>query len=100
MMPDTKEEFGEWRTAPDGMAHYVLAGKCLCGAKITEFGDRPSRKAGPVKGAVGKFVTPLCPECVSRNIGRWSGRTGRSTVGHEAAWWSWWHQRLRQRTTS
>ncbi len=35
-MAATPEAFGSWHTATDGTAHYVLAGKCLCGAKVRD----------------------------------------------------------------
>jgi hypothetical protein len=94
-MAKKAEEFGAWRTAPDGTAHYVLEGKCLCGAKVKEFGGPPARKTMPTKGVVGKFITPLCPECVGLNIARWNGDSGKGSTpsGHEAQWWSWWQQR-------
>jgi hypothetical protein len=77
-MPDTPDEFGGWLTAPDGTAHYILAGQCLCKAKVKKFGGPPERKPGPVPGAVGKIVTPLCFECMNRNYIRWARKGGKS----------------------
>lgn len=72
--PDTSDDFGEWLTAPDGTAHYVLAGACLCGAKVKKFGGPPVRK--PVAGTTttGAIVTPLCFQCLDLNVARWQGK--------------------------
>ena len=91
---EVAEHFGQWLTAPDGTAHYVLGGKCLCGAKVKEFGGPPERKRTPTQRLPGQFLTPLCPDCVDLNIARWCGREGQGVAsGHEAQWWSWWHER-------
>ena len=50
-MAEIAAAFGEWRTAPDGTAHYVLDGLSLCGAKAKKWGGPPERK--PVPGAGG-----------------------------------------------
>ena len=34
------EVMGGWLTAPDGTAHYVLRGRCLCDAKVKSFGQQ------------------------------------------------------------
>ena len=70
-MPDEKETFGSWRTASDGTAHYVLAGKALCGARIKA--QRPE----PVRSEKSLCCrTPLCEECLDLNTERSRGAHG------------------------
>lgn len=72
-----EEDFGEWRTAPDGQAHYVLGGKCLCGAKVKSFGG-PPRRDQPPAGPPRKYITPLCEDCMTVNYIRWAKKGGKS----------------------
>ena len=92
MATAANEDFGEWLTAPDGTAHYVLAGKCLCGAKVKEFTGPPQRKHFPYTTTPGKIVTPLCQECEYQNFIRWAKKGGKSehilTRPHY-----WWYKR-------
>ena len=68
----TPAEFGSWVTdTKTGVAHYVLAGKCLCGTKVKADGPPPTRSAKSLG-----LVTPLCEECLALNEARWSGRRG------------------------
>ena len=64
------EVMGAWLTAPDGTAHYVLRGRCLCDAKVKSFGGPPARERHST-GALGKLTTPLCRVCVDMNFLRW-----------------------------
>ena len=96
-MPPTPEDFGEWRTAPDGTAHYVLAGECLCGAKAKNLGGPPERKPGPVPGGMGAFITPLCVQCLDRNIDRWRSKGGNRAAPLRPQGTFWWRQPRRGR---
>ena len=90
-MPKSTSDFGEWRTAPDGTAHYVLNGACLCGARVKKWGGLPERKPGPIPGAVGAFITPLCMECLDLNVARWQGLGGNQELApvrpQRTFWW-------------
>ena len=75
--------FGEWITdARTGTAHYVLDGKCLCGARIGKPVGPPRRK--PVPSQAGKeygvYATPICGECRGLNEARWLGKKGVTFV--------------------
>jgi hypothetical protein len=85
--------FGQWLTdAKTGTAHYVLGGKCLCGAAVKTFGGPPERKAGPVPGGLRGFVTPLCVACIDLNAARWRGGKGRpATIRTKSTYW--WRKR-------
>jgi len=72
--------FGSWHTAPNGVAHYILNGKCLCGAKVKSTGPPPTRAAKSLA-----LVTPLCEECLILNDARWSGRS--DTRPRRLYWW-------------
>lgn len=99
-MADKTNGFGEWRTAPDGTAHYVLEGQCLCGAKVKKLGGPPQRKPVPGAGgaAAGAFITPLCVECIDRNIDRWRGRgADRASQPLRPQRTFWWRQRTTKR---
>jgi hypothetical protein len=87
-MAKTSDEFGSWRTAPDGTAHYLLAGRCLCGANAEDLGP-PARRRLP-SGQPGLIAAPLCPECLALNIARWSrGGSGQFLSSVEARMWRW-----------
>jgi hypothetical protein len=84
-------QFGEWVTdGKTGTAHYVLDGKCLCGAKIAKPAGPPKRK--PVASQAGKeygaLATPLCEECKTLNENRWLGRKGTEMARRKR--WTWW----------
>ena len=78
-MDDAPNEFGVWRTAPDGIAHYLLGDRCLCGAKVRRWGGPPERKHFPSPGPVGKFITELCQKCLDQNYLRWAKKGGQPT---------------------
>ena len=91
-MAATPEQFGSWHTAPDGTAHYVLAGKCLCGAKVKTNGPAPARSAKSLA-----LVTPLCEECLILNEDRWRGKTGHSDDTPRPRRTYWWRRAKRAR---
>jgi hypothetical protein len=72
-------EFGAWRTAPDGTAHYVLGERCLCGAKVKRWGGPPVRKHFPSPHAGGKHLTEYCRSCLDQNYLRWAKKGGLPT---------------------
>jgi hypothetical protein len=76
-MGASSDDFGAWLTAPDGKAHYVLGGKCLCGARVKKFGGPPAREQLPNRPP-GKWITPYCDECETENFVRWAKKGGRS----------------------
>ena len=87
------EEFGSWHTAPDGKAHYVLGGKCLCGAKVKTNGPPPARSPKSLA-----LVTPLCEECKILNDARWRGRKGaQASEALRPRPWHWWRRGKRTR---
>jgi hypothetical protein len=98
-MSATPEVFGSWETLTDGNAHYVLNGKCLCGAKVTKSSGPPQRKPQTGAGDSGAYVTPLCEECKSINDARWSGK--KASKGGPAALrpasWHWWRNPKRRK---
>jgi hypothetical protein len=64
-MVDTAVDYGDWYIAPDGKAHCLVAGKCLCGTRMD------SREAPQLKATVGTTIdTPLCGRCVDLNARR------------------------------
>jgi hypothetical protein len=77
-MPETSVDFGSWLTAPDGTAHYVMDGKCLCGANVKKWGGAPKRDR-PVTGPPRKYLTPLCQRCLDQNYLRWAKKGGLPT---------------------
>jgi hypothetical protein len=99
-MAETENAFGEWKTAPDGTAHYVLENQCLCGAKVKKFGGPPERKPVPGAGGApaGAFITPLCIDCLDANIARWRGKPrDRGTAPLRPQKSFWWRQPRRSR---
>jgi hypothetical protein len=78
-MAESSDDFGEWRTAPDGKAHYVISGRCLCGAKVKQWGGPPKRNTGSAPRAVAKYLTEFCNECMTQNYLRWARKGGRPT---------------------
>jgi len=78
-MTQTSDDFGSWRTGPDGTAHYVLGGLCLCGAKFKRWGGAPERKRGSSLGPIGKYLTDLCQRCLDQNYLRWAKKGGLPT---------------------
>jgi hypothetical protein len=64
-MADASTDFGEWFIAPDGIAHCIVAGKCLCGAAV-DVAAAPRLKA--TDGTT--IDTPLCNRCVDLNARR------------------------------
>ena len=78
-MPDPTDDFGKWKTAPDGTAHYVIGDTCLCRAKIKKWGGPPKRKTWSTPGGVGKFETELCAKCLTQNYLRWARKGGKPT---------------------
>jgi len=93
-MPESEatDDFGEWRTAPDGTAHYVLAGECLCGAKVKKFGGPPVRKPVPGTTTTGTLLTPLCLQCLDLNVARWQGKGGSQGAPLTPQQSFWWRQ--------
>ncbi len=97
-MTAAPEVFGSWLTASDGTAHYVLNGKCLCGAKVSKLGGPPRRKPQTGAGDSGAYITPLCEECKSMNDARWSGKKGaRSGASLKPQPWHWWRNPKRRK---
>ena len=95
MPEETDNDFGSWRTASDGTAHYVLAGKCLCGAKIKANAPEPVRSEKSLS-----LVTPLCTECLDLNINRWRGvgsPPSKAPLRPQRTFW--WREPNRRRTT-
>ena len=87
--------FGGWLVDPKtGTAHYVLGGKCLCGAAVKKFGGPPERK--PVttgNGGFGGYATLLCVDCVDKNVNRWRKKGGSSdAVPSKPQREFWWRQ--------
>jgi hypothetical protein len=92
-MPDEKETFGSWRTASDGTAHYVLAGKALCGARIKASAPEPVRSEKSLA-----LVTPLCEECLDLNTERWRDAHGDASDAQLRPQRTfWWRQLKRKR---
>jgi hypothetical protein len=87
------EFMGGWLTAPDGTAHYVLRGRCLCDAKVKSFGGPPVRHRQAGTGAPGKFATPLCRECVELNYLRWCDVGGNPDADLHSQRHLWWNRR-------
>jgi hypothetical protein len=85
-MPEAADDFGTWRTAADGTAHYLLAGKCLCGAKVKANAPEPVRSEKSLA-----LLTPLCVECLDLNISRWRGAHGDQSDAplrpQKTFWW-------------
>ena len=85
-MSAAREEFGSWHTASDGTAHYVLGGKCLCGAKAKNTDPPPARSPKSLS-----LVTPLCDKCLDLNAERWRGKhaakTGAPLKPQRTFWW-------------
>jgi hypothetical protein len=85
-MSATPEAFGSWHTASDGTAHYVLMGKCLCGAKVKATDPPPERAAKSLA-----LVTPLCTEFLDLNAARWRGKksaqSGAPLRPQRTFWW-------------
>ena len=80
------DEFGSWHIAHDGTAHYIVAGECLCGAKVK------ATDPLPVRAGKGKtLVTPLCERCMDLNAARWAGKKGAQAGGFikklRPRWW-------------
>jgi hypothetical protein len=61
-MPESPDELGTWLVAPDGLAHCIAVGKCLCGAGI-DAAEAPRLRVS--EGTT--LVTPLCMKCVELN---------------------------------
>ena len=91
-MPEEKEAFGSWRTASDGTAHYVLSGKCLCGAKIKASAPEPVRSEKSLA-----LVTPLCEQCLDLNIQRWRGVHGDASKALLRPQRTFWWRELKRR---
>src|SRR5262245_7470076 len=95
-MAAASTEFGSWHTAADGTAHYILGGKCLCGAKVKASGAPPQRKPLSGPGGSGAFITPLCEECKTLNDARWRGKSGaKAAEALQPRRWHWWRHRKR-----
>src|SRR5687767_7693467 len=53
-MADVSPDYGDWQIAPDGKAHCLVAGRCLCGTHV-------DLHAPQLKATVGTTIdTPLC----------------------------------------
>jgi hypothetical protein len=86
-------EFGSWHTATDGMAHYIVAGKCLCGAKVKTT-DPPVKREAKSHA----IVTLLCERCMDLNAARWAGKKGTQAGGFiQRLPLRWWRQPRMQR---
>jgi len=88
---ETNDDFGEWRIAPDGTAHSLIAGECLCGVKVKKWGGPPVRKPVPGTTTTGTLLTPLCLQCIDLNIARWQGKgtevQGAPLTPQRSFWW-------------
>ena len=63
--PKELEVMGGWLTGPDGIAHYVLRGRCLCDAKVKSFGGPPVRHREAGSGARASSQRPFAPNAWS-----------------------------------
>jgi hypothetical protein len=64
-MTEAPPDYGEWLIAPDGCAHCLVTGRCLCGVRVN-IADAPR-----IKSTVGTTIdTPLCDRCVELNARR------------------------------
>jgi hypothetical protein len=85
-MSANSDPFGSWHTAPDGTAHYVFGGKCLCGTKLKASAPAPERDA--VTHAI---LSPMCVDCIDLNTARWRGKqsakTGEPLRPQRSFWW-------------
>lgn len=60
---------GEWFHCDDDVAHYFLAGRCLCSAAPVPLG--PPAPAD-LRGRSALFAVDQCPECLELNTDRWA----------------------------
>jgi hypothetical protein len=95
MMNKTIDVFGDWLTGTDGKAHYVLSGRCLCDAKVKKFTGPPARQIHQKTGAPGKYLTPLCLDCMDLNTIRWCDVGGNPAPTLRPQRQFWWNQRRR-----
>jgi hypothetical protein len=64
-MTESIPDYGDWLIAPDGRAHCVVTGRCLCGAHVDP------KTSSRLKSTVGTTIdTPLCDRCIELNARR------------------------------